>query len=113
VGIVVEGVVMRARAQYGIVRASSWPAFADHLRLTVYAAPLPESFDAIIHGDTILIRHGLTATQSAHAVWHEIGHVMLHAGDWRWWLTRPQGHITVAKYERQADLFAATFPIWE
>jgi len=113
VGVVVECVVTRARARYGIVRAASWPEFAQHLRLSVHTAPLPESFDAIIRGSTILIRRDLTAEGSAYAVWHEIGHVMLHAGDWRWWETRPQGHITVARFERQADEFARQFPVWE
>ena len=110
---VVEGVVLRARARYGLVRASGWQVFADYLRLKVFIAPLPAGFDAIIHDDTILIRHGISATEAAYAVWHEIGHSMLHAGDWRWWLTRPQGYITVARFERQADEFAATFPIWD
>lgn len=41
--------------------------------------------------------------------WHECGHIMLHPGN----VLSDTRCILIGKQERQADEFAATFPVWD
>lgn len=103
---------VRIRRQFGTYSAEEWSLFLhDHGMWWAEEEIMPVR--AVVAGNLVLIRGGLTPFERAFVVWHEVGHAMLHPGDAEWWLTRPQGRITVAKIERQANDFAWLFPIWE
>lgn len=112
-GIVVDDVVSRIRQLTGPVYAHDWEWFLDLMELDVWRCDLPAEVPAFLHDDCIYIARGLDRASAAPWIWHEIGHAVLHAGGPGWWRTRPQGWITVARFERQADEFARRFPIWE
>lgn len=103
----------RAREEFGAFHAHDWRSFLIVIDIDLIETDLPASLPAFVYNDTIVIRRGLHPLLAAWWAWHEVGHLMLHAGDRRFWRARPQGEITLAKFERQADEFAATFPIWD
>ncbi len=106
-------VARRIRREFGVYRAEQWPLFLhDHGMLyleTDEAIPI----ECYRWRNVIVIAAGIPRWRRAYLVWHELSHGLIHAGDQDWWITRPQGNITVAKFERQADVFAALYPIWE
>lgn len=107
---VVDSAIARIRETFGYYSAAEWELFMAECGLDVWLDDLPASTPAFIHDDCIYIQRGLTEQETARHAWHELGHFWLHAGSREWWRTRPQGHITLAKFERQAETFAALFP---
>lgn len=101
------------RKTFGLFRSDEWLRFAHRLGMRVCLADLPDGFPGFTNGDTIYVCRSLNWTSRASVVWHEIGHVVMHAGDADWWRSRPQGEITVSKMERQAWEFAFLYPVWE
>lgn len=110
---VVEDVVARCRTTFGVTPAWEWQRFLVAIGFDWYEDDLPERVPALLCDDFIVLQRGMTQAEQARQVWHEIGHRELHVGDRDWWYSRPQGHITVAKMERQANEFADTFAVWE
>lgn len=101
------------RRQFGVYRANEWPKFL-HDRGMHYLEIEEQLPLACYRWENVMfISSGIPAHRRAYLVWHEIGHGLMHVGDQRWWITRPQGNITVSKFEWQADAFAALYPIWE
>lgn len=107
---VVDSAIARIRETFGHYTAAEWERFLTDCGLDVWFDDLPDSTPAFIHDDCVYIQRGLSADATARRAWHEAGHFCLHAGTREWWRSRPQGHITLAKFERQADTFAALFP---
>lgn len=64
---------------------------------------------AFVHDRCVYLRTGMTRHRTARSAGHEGGHIVCHYGDMTFWETRPQGGLTVAKFERQATEFAALF----
>lgn len=112
-GMVAEHAAIRLREFYGVYRASQWDVFLDARALDQWYDELPAGVPAFLADGCVFIQRGMTADATAARVWHEVGHWALHAGDRDFWRSRPQGDITVAKFERQADEFASLFPVWE
>lgn len=111
-GYATSDAIARAHAMLGHPDATDWERFVDYLGLVVCREDLPRSVPAMIVGDTIVIARWLRDTTAAESVWHEIGHWWLHDGEVEWWLSRPQGYLTVSRFERQARDFARLFPDW-
>jgi len=111
-GWVVEDIVCRWRAKFGVYGAFEWERFIDDCGLRWRVADLPASLPALIIGKTIFVRRGLDSLLTAYYVWHEIGHWACHFGSREFWLSRPQGYLTLSKMERQASEFALLFPVW-
>lgn len=112
-GMVVHDVVVRWRRRTGLLLAGEWALMLDALELDVERCDLGGRIFAAVVDDCVYLDERLTGPFAAWCAWHEIGHVVLHVGGPMWWRSRPQGHITLAKYERQADEFARLFPVWE
>lgn len=112
-GLVVTDVVWRIRQRTGWVHAHEWDAFLETLGVDVFRWDLPETIPAFFHGDCIYIAQRIDPLAAQRYIWHEIGHAVLHAGGPAWWIARPQGYLTVARFERQADEFARLFPVWD
>lgn len=109
----IQDAVARYRVAYGICRADDWERFIEVLGIRCFEDDLPANIPAVIGDNIIIIQRGMTHDSKARRVWHELSHWFLHVGDRDWWMRRPQGHITVARFERQANEFAASFPIWD
>lgn len=112
-GWVVEDIIRRERRRVGYYRADEWQRFLENHGLRVRFIGLPVTVPAILCGNTVYVRRGLTAEKTAAAVWHELGHVVCHVGNRRFWERLPLGHLIISKMERQASEFAAGFPIWD
>lgn len=112
-GYLVADVVQRARLRHGVIVASDWRSFLSSIGIDYMMLDLPDWLSAVLVDSTVVVRRGMSPEDVMKAVWHEVGHVMLHEGDESWWLNRPQGWLTVRKYDWQASEFAALFPIWE
>lgn len=112
-GMIVDDIVWRIRQLTGPVYAHEWEWFIDLMELEMWRCDLPEHAPAFLHNDCIYIGRGIDPFVSAPYIWHEIGHAILHAGGPLWWAKRPQGRLTVARFERQADDFARLFPVWD
>jgi hypothetical protein len=94
--------------------ALEWPRFIDDVGLRVcWAAELPDMLSALIAGRTVIVRPGLDEWTTARLVWHEVGHSVLHVGDYRDWEAMTCGDLILAKFESQADEFARRYPDWE
>jgi hypothetical protein len=111
-GWVVEDCIQRLRKSLGCFRYDQWPDCAEQLGLTVTFFDLPCHVQAYIIKGHLIVSTRWHRIVQARAAWHEIGHYLLHAGSFHWWMTRPQGNLTVTKFEVQANLFAERFPIW-
>jgi len=103
----------RLRQHYGTYNATQWESFLEARNLDQWFDELPVGINAFLADDCVYIQRGMTTIDTARRVWHEVGHWALHAGEYTFWLSRPQGYLTVAKFERQANEFAASFPVWE
>ena len=112
-GWIVDGVVARLRDEIGPFRRSEWREFLKAIGLGYDFDYLPDSCNAILHGDEVIFRNGSTEEEIISAAYHEGGHHLTVAGDMRFWASRPQGRVTVAKFERYANDFATLFPIHE
>ncbi|HCG30763.1 MAG TPA: hypothetical protein DEU95_13865 [Chloroflexi bacterium] len=110
--MVVHDVVVRWRQRTGVLHSAEWDAMLDALGMDVERCDLGDSILAAVVNDCVYLDERLHGCLAAWCVWHEIGHVLLHAGGPLWWASRPQGWLTVARFERQADEFARLFPIW-
>ena len=88
-----------------------WERFCGDAGITVYYHELPPHLPAFIAGSALVLRAGMSPLATAFWAWHEIAHRLLHAGGREFWLSRPMGRYIVAKQERQANEFAALFPI--
>src|SRR5680860_562837 len=111
-GAVTNGVVERARTQYGVYWFDEWELFAQRLGIRVIRGNLPLGRAAALLDGKLFIQAGLPFVIECLSAWHEIGHRFVQKGNNYWWSTRPQGHVTVAKFERQATEFAELFPDW-
>lgn len=106
-------VVERLWTLYGRPKGHDWEAFLAMCGVPVKYRNLPEwSAPGVVVGKTIFLHRELPKAEMARTAFHEVAHILLHDGDVRWWMSRPQGHITVAKFERQAEEFAELFPDW-
>lgn len=111
--LVVADIIARLRAEYGRMRRSDWEAYLTRCGVSVQYRDFGDvPVTGVVRGNTIFLQHGLSKDETERVVFHEFGHFATHEGDIRWWRTRPQGHITAAKFERQAEEFAALFPDW-
>lgn len=105
--------VSRLRHVHGTYLAEQWPRFLHDHGMIYLETDQPIPFECYRYMNTIVYKAGISKHNRAFLVWHEIAHGMLHAGEQHWWLSRPQGTITVGKFEWQADVLAALFPVWE
>lgn len=113
-GYVVADVVRNLWSVYGRPASNEWREVAEAFGLTVRLRDLPAfARPGLVKGRTIYLQFDLPNREMALTAFHEIGHVALHDGDVRWWHSRPQGHITVSRMERQAEEFALLFPDWD
>lgn len=112
-GWVIEDVVARLRAEIGPYRREEWRQFLAAIGLAYDFDYLPERCNAVLCDGEVIFRNGISDDETIDAAYHEGGHHLTVVGDMRWWATRPQGHITVAKFERQANDFARLFPVWD
>lgn len=115
-GWIVEDIVRRVRADIGLYRRREWRQFLTAIGLRYDFDELPLRCNAIICDGEVIFRNGLTEDEIIHAAYHEAGHHLTVAGDVRLWRSRlggMQGDLTVARFERRADLFAELFPIRE
>jgi hypothetical protein len=112
-GWIAEMKARQARQEYGIFDSADWERFLEVANLDHIIVRLTPTLPAFVYDDTVVVNETLSRDEACWWVWHEIGHVLLHAGDRNFWSGRPQGDITVAKFEQQADTFAATFPEWD
>lgn len=112
-GYVVRDIVDGLWESYGRPDGNDWEQFLAWCGAKVVVTDLPDaSVPGFVHGSTIFLHRHLSIEEIARTAYHEVAHFLIHDGDVRWWRTRPQGHITVAKFERQAEEFARTFPDW-
>lgn len=112
VGWVVRDRCIRLEYEIGRFDWHDWERAVHLLGLSVVITrhgPLPPE---LLHGDTIIVRHGFDARLTAFLVWHAIGHHVLHAGVQAAWASMDSGSLLVAKQERQANEFASYFPVW-
>lgn len=111
-GWVVDGVVRRIRRKHGICVADDWEEFVTRRGMKVTRETLPiDGMRAFTVDNLIVLNTNQGFWDEAHAGLEEYGHRQMHAGDRDWWRSRPQGDITVAKFERQAREFASRFPV--
>lgn len=103
----------RLRCEFGTYKASEWQRFcADHgISWAEFRGPAP--VPAFTWQGVIFLARDLRIAEQCYWAWHEIAHLLLHSGEARWWKTRPQGDLTVSKFERQAADFVDFFPVWE
>lgn len=111
-GWVVPGVVDRLRAERGLYGVSEWERFLAEHGLYCSFEEMPVEVPALVAGNAILVQDGLPDDVTALLVWHEAGHIVLHAGNREFWISRPLGRSTIRKMERQAWEFAYLFPDW-
>lgn len=104
---VVMGIIERLRAEYGHIQHGDWETWMERAGVVIKYRDFRDlPVVGAIRGDTIYLQQGMSKQDTRDAALHEFSHFATHDGDIRWWLTRPQGHITAAKFERQADTFA-------
>ena len=97
----------------GLVRAEDWEAFLARIGVPLVELPLPAAVPAFTLNGVIFLDRDLSNCEKARWAWHEVGHLLLHVGSCDWWASRPQGNMTVKKWEWQAREFARSFPVWE
>lgn len=113
-GIVIENVIRRTRAEIGVFRRREWREFLHAIGLPYTFAYLPDACDAVLHNGRVIFRNGLSEDEIISAAYHEGGHHLTVAGDVRFWRSRlggMQGYVTVAKFEQRANEFAELFPV--
>lgn len=104
----------RWRRVHGLINALSWDEFLPCIGLTVESVDLPAAIPAVLVRDrVILLKRGLSRESSALLVWHEVGHVALHAGGAAFWTSSVGGQHLLRRFERQAWTFALQFPVWQ
>lgn len=108
-GYVVEDVVQRLREVRGVYAECDWERFLHDAGLAIWFCDLPVEVPAFLHDGCVYVQRGLTRAATAALVAHECGHAVMHAGGREFWMSRPQGYLTIARFERQANEFAATF----
>lgn len=101
------------QSRLGTFRAEEWEAFLARIGVPWVELPLPDAVPAFTLNGVIFLDRDLSNREKAKWAWHEAAHLLLHVGSCTWWASRPQGDITVRKWEWQAQLFASTFPVWE
>lgn len=106
---VVEGIVRRLREKHGRMQRSDWESYMRRAGVVVKYRDFGDvPVVGVVRGNTIFLHRGLSKEETVKTACHEFGHFSTHDGDIRWWETRPQGHITAAKMERQARIFSET-----
>lgn len=108
-GCVIESVAARQWALHGTHMGWEWNDYAERLDLRCVITNLPDWLPAYYYDRVIYLRRGMDAYEIAWWAWHEIGHYLMHPGN----LLAPMGDYNLNKIERQADVFAATFPHWD
>lgn len=103
----------RLRGKAGWYRWDQWRSFCWLYGIQVVETDLPAWLDAVHVGRSVCVRLDLPPLDKARWVWHEVGHIVMHPGNCWYWDRLPWGHLVLSKQERQADEFAATFPVWE
>lgn len=111
-GWVPAAVAARCRATLGLYRGHEWERCAVEIGLRVVQYDLPSWLPAMRIAGALFLSQRLPEAEKAKWAWHEIGHAMMHAGNFQFWDTLPWGHLVLSKQERQAWEFAAAFPIW-
>lgn len=112
-GWIVRDAVVRYREEIGTFRGHEWRRCAERVGLEVVVIDLgPLTPAAIVHG-TLFISSKLPPRLRALWAYHEIGHHLLHVGNYRFWQSLPGGESLTKKYERQAWQFAFLFPRWQ
>jgi hypothetical protein len=110
-GWVVDDMVHRVRRRYGHYRRREWRQFVRACGLTYGFDYLPDRCDAVIDGNEIVFRHDISEEDAANAAFHECWHWLADAGTAQWWLSRPQGRISMMKWDARANEFARVFPV--
>ncbi len=112
-GWIVEDAIRALVVRFGRYRAWDWPAFLERAGMRiVWADVMPWGVPAGISGRVIVVQRGYSHYDTALAVWHEIGHAVLHIGSVADWLAMTCGDLIIAKQERQATEFAWCYPDW-
>lgn len=111
-GWVAEDVARRLRSSLGTYHWYEWDACCDALGLQCVIVPRQLDTPALLINNTVVVRAGFTSKETAWLFWHEIGHAVMDPGGSSWWYQQPGGVHNVNKFERRADEFAKTFPIW-
>lgn len=111
-GWVAADVARRFQRMMGRYRWDEWERFASDYGLEVIVKDLPQRFPAFHIGRYVCLQGGMSDFETARCAWHEIGHFLLHRGGFVFWDSLQWGYLVVGKRERQADEFAATFPVW-
>jgi hypothetical protein len=106
-------IVRQTQATHGCFDWDEWQRFYAALGLEYVLMALPDDMDGLIYGRTVFLRQGMCPSVLALTAWHEAGHYLMHDGNVTWWSRQPEGKQTMARYERQASLFAAMFPRWD
>lgn len=112
-GWIVKDACDRLWGEIGRYHWDEWCEVASTLGLEVVIVnqgPVPP---ACLIGRTIYVRGGLCDQMTARLVFHEVGHAVLHAGTPQDWRAMPGGTHVLHKFERQAEEFAALFPVWD
>ena len=95
---------IRARREQGIYYATDWEQYLlDHGYQWCELPNMP--VPAFRCGRFFFLDRDLCMVEKTWWAWHEIAHSVLHVGSSRWWQSRPQGDITVSKFEQQAAEF--------
>lgn len=113
---IVEDIVRRVRADIGPYRRREWRQFLAAIGLRYDFDELPPRCNAILCDGEVIFRNGLNESEISNAAFHEGGHHLTFTGDVRFWQSRlggMQGDLTVARFERHANEFAARFPVTE
>lgn len=111
-GWVARDIADNLRREGRSYRWDEWPRFVAERGFHVIAVDLPEWLPAYRLDTTIVVARRLPTRLRARWVWHEIGHCLMHPGNFQFWDGLPWGHHVLAKQERQANEFASLFPVW-
>lgn len=113
VGWIVHDTCNRLYGEIGRYRWDQWRCAAAALGIEVVVIDSKLAPPACLYRNTICLRGGFDDETTAWLAWHELAHAVLHAGSPDSWRDMIGGVHLLNKFERQADEFAETFPVWE
>ena len=106
---IVEGVMRSVYQSAGPFWADEWRACGRQLGVRFEVVPLRGDIVAFHVGTIIFLDVDLSPRDMAWWAWHELAHVLMHPGS----IMAPIGDQLPEKQERQANEFAAIFPLWD
>lgn len=101
------------RDKFGSYGEDDWQSFADAIGIRIYWQTMHGELRGYRIGNAIILRRGMSRRETNETAWHEIGHVLLHVGNWQFWDSLPLGFLVLRKGEVQADDWMRLFPKWE